>query len=319
MILKQRMPWLRMLISYRGSSLEDTAPRIAALTLLSAVATATEMLTHTEQYSLTTTPFTLIGIALAIFLGFRNNAAYDRYWEGRKLWGALVNASRTLARRSALLIEPATAADGTEPEPTDCDSADTRRAIGRLAAAFVHALRIRLRDQDYAAVLNRFLSGDELQFVLARANPPQAIVQLLGRRLDAAYRAGWLESYHLSQLEESLTDLTDVQGGCERIKFTPIPYAYTVLLHRIVGFYCLFLPFGLIRETGWLTPLVTLLICHAFFGLDAIGDEIEEPFGVEPHHLPLTQLCGVIEADVMQILDAGEAPPPIKPVDGVLL
>lgn len=319
MILKEEMGWLRMLFTFRGSALHDTAPRLVLFTLISAAATAAELLTDTEQYSLTTTPFTLIGVALAIFLGFRNNAAYDLWWEGRRLWGALVNSSRTLARRTALLIDPESVAVDVEREAEGAGACQTRRDIGVLIAAFVHALRLKLREQPYEQDLARLLSPDELAFVLARANPPQAVLQLIGRQATAAYRQGWLHAYHLSQLEDALTDLTDIQGGCERIKSTPIPFAYTVLLHRIVAFYCFFLPFGLIRDVTWLTPLVTLLITYAFFGLDAIGDELEDPFGMAPHDLPLEQLCVLIETDVRQILDAGEPPPPVEPVDGLLM
>jgi putative membrane protein len=120
-------------------------------------------------------------------------------------------------------------------------------------------------------------------------------------------------------LERRLSNTTDIQGGCERIKGTPIPFAYSVLIHRIVALYCLLLPFGLVQTVGWLTPVVVALIAYAFFGLDEIGDEIEDPFSTQPQDLPLTALCRTIEVNLLQAIGEQEVPPFMEPVDDVLV
>jgi len=112
--------------------------------------------------------------------------------------------------------------------------------------------------------------------------------------------------------------MTNIQGGCERIKSTPIPFSYTALIHKIVALYCYGLPFGIVNETEWFTPVVVTIIAYAFFGLDAVGDEIEDPFGKDPNDLPLTTLSTMIEVNVRQRIGDTDLPALLKPVDNVL-
>lgn len=315
MIVKQSLPWLKMLFAVRGSAITRTLPRILIITGFSVVVTVVEMrFGIDDRYSLTPTPFMLIGVALSIFLGFRNNAAYDRYWEGRKLWGRLVNTSRSFTRQVLTLIGPPIEGVGDEATVREFQDDLVRRTI-----AYAHALRHHLRDSDPMGDLARFLPESELEHLRTQKNVPIAILQGVGLRLRGAWKDGWISEYHLPVLEASLTELTDIQGGCERIKNTPVPFAYTVLTHRIVAFYCFFLPFGLVRDIGEVTPFVVFLISHAFFGLDEIGDEVEDPFGTEPQHLPLTALCRTIEVNLLQAIDERDVPELLQPVDGILL
>lgn len=312
MIVKRKLPWVKMLFSVRGSSLRFTWPRILAITLFSVFVTWFEI--HFElddRYSLTDRPFSLVGLALGIFLGFRNNAAYDRYWEGRKLWGSLVNTSRSFARQTLTLIGPADQIP--PPELRVFQDGLVRRTI-----AYVHALRHHLRDSDPYDDLSRFLPPDELDRLRWHQNVPIAILHDLGERARGAWDRGWISELHLPVLEQSLTSFTDIQGGCERIKNTPIPWAYTVLIHRLVAFYCIFLPFGIVKTVGPMTPVVVLLIAHAFFGLDEIGDEIEDPFDTDPQALPLTALCNTIEINLLQAIDADHIPERVRPVNWIL-
>jgi len=122
-----------------------------------------------------------------------------------------------------------------------------------------------------------------------------------------ARRKRWIHALHVPVIEGSLTAMTDIQGACERIKSTPIPYSYTVLMHRLVAMYCLLLPFGLQDAAGWATPVVVLCISYALFGLDAIGDEVEQPFGVDPNDLPLSSISRTIEGNLRRRI--GEPPP----------
>ena len=138
--------------------------------------------------------------------------------------------------------------------------------------------------------------------------------------LRGAHDRGWIHAYHLPVLEGSLTELAGVQGGCERIKATPIPFSYNILLHRIVFVYCFFLPFGLvsIEGLGPFTPAVVLMVSYAFFGLDAVGDEIENPFGEDDNDLPLSAITRMIEVNLRQRMGEEELPPLKKPVKRVL-
>lgn len=302
MVVLGKKSWFRLIIAYRGSVL----PRIWLRLVVTLVAAVAVTFLRPEGLllgtSLTVLPFTLIGLPLGIFLGFRNNTSYDRFWEGRKLWGGVVNATRTLARRILTMVS---AADHSPP------SAEHLDLVYRVIA-YAHCLRLHLRDDANNTELVPFLPASEVEALKAEANRPIAILQGLGDRFSNAWREGRVDSLHLPTLEEGLTELTNLQGGCERIKNTPIPFSYTVLIHRIVAFYCFALPFGIAETVGAMTPLVVFLVSYAFFGLDAIGDEIEEPFGLDPNDLPLTQITTMIEANLRQRL--GELELPAMPI-----
>lgn len=310
MIVKKRRTWWRMLFSVHGTSLTRTLPRILLFTAFSIVITILEVSLQIKTFSLTVTPFVLIGVALSIFLGFRNNAAYDRYWEGRKLWGSLVNVSRSFARQTTNLV----VAEGDGDELMDFHREIVYRTI-----AYVHALRHHLRDSSPHDDLESFLPEDDLRNVDSQKNVPLFILRRIGERIRWAWQQGWIDRFHLSILEDSLTRMTDIQGACERIKNTPIPYAYTILIHRIVAFYCFTLPFGIFTTVGLLTPVVVFSVSHAFLGLEEIGDEIEDPFGTAPEQLPLTALCRTIEVNLRQHLDESPVPELLQPVDDVLV
>jgi len=256
-----------------------------------------------EKFSLGLAPFSLIGVALSIFLGFRNNACYDRFWEGRKHWGTLVNNSRTWARDVHVFVASAAAA---------------RQELIHRQLSFVNALRMNLRgENDWSEQLSAWLPPQELEALSNVPNVPTAITLRMGERVRELYEQGHIHDLHLPSVAGHVQTNTDVQGACERIKNTPLPASYTILTHRIVGLYCLLLPFGLHTEVGYLTPIVTMFVSFAFLGLDAIGTEIEDPFETDANDLPLTQLCNVIERDLRTALKE-PVPAPLRAVQGVL-
>ncbi|MCA9700641.1 MAG: bestrophin, partial [Myxococcales bacterium] len=267
--------------------------------------------------------FSLIGLALSIFLGFRNNTGYDRFWEGRKLWGALVNVSRSFTRQLLTLVGPRMI-DARGDHALSADErrelVDTRRALVHAMIAFVHCFRQHLRNEDDLGELAPLLPAELLEQLKHEHNRPLAISQWLGDQLRGLYDRGWIHPMHLPVLEASLTEITGIQGACERIKSTPIPASYTVLIHRIVLVYCLGLPFGIVSQVGIWTPEVVALVAYAFYGLDAVGTEIENPFDYDPNDLPLSTLSRMIEVNLRQRL--GEAPeqlpPLLEPQDGIL-
>ncbi len=315
MVVMPRRTWLRLVFSLRGSVASAILPRVFLTTLVAVILTV--LYVHYKAFSVTFTvvPFSLIGLALSIFLGFRNNTSYDRFWEGRKLWGRFVNTSRSSARQVLTLVAPSVEGDAAEAK----EVALFQREMVYRIAAYIHAARMHLRgEMDHARQLQVFLVDDELELLEKSHNPPISLLLRLGERTAYAAKRGWIDVFHVPILEESWTHLTDIQGGCERIKNTPIPYSYTILIHRIVAIYCFALPLGLLEEVGMLTPLVVLMVSYAFFGLDAIGDEIEEPFGTDLNDLPLSALSRMIEVNVRQSLGEEDLPPLITAQNDVL-
>ena len=312
MIVDRQGSWLSLVLRYRGSVLPSIAPRVLVATGVAIFVSVVWPAWDLDRFSLTLAPFSLIGVALSIFLGFRNNTSYDRFWEGRKLWGRLVNASRTWARQVRTLVGPL---DGDEGD----ELATLQRRLIERQIAYVHALRLHLRDRarDVATEATAGLDEGEPARLATSTNAPSALAHRTGLLVRAAYDAGRVHPMHLPVLEGTLTELLGIQGGCERIRATPIPFSYTVLTHRIVGLYCLALPFGVHDAAGDFTPAVVAMVAFAFYGLDAIGDQIEDPFGTDDNDLPLDYLSTMIEGNLREVL-GDELPGLTQPKDGVL-
>ena len=256
-----------------------------------------------QKVTLTPIPFSLIGLALAIFLGFRNTASYDRWWEGRKLWGELVIRTRSLGRLIYNHVQPG--ADDGRP-----------RIMVRRLIAFAYALKHHLRgtrdDQSHT-----YLSDDDVLAVEASVNVPDRLLRLISR--DVAALAGWSAGPDAGG--SGGRQLDSACGGSGGLRAYPA-HACAVLvpaLHRTAYLYCFALPFGLVDTTGFMTPFVVGLVSYTFFGLDAIGDEIEEPFGLLPNNMPLEAMCRRIEIDLLEASGEVDLPAPLKPVDYCLM
>ena len=309
MIVRERPSGLRLFLVLRGSVLQRIRLTLALNVLLATLVTLVHGNLFTVKITLTAIPFTLIGLPLAIFLGFRNTTAYDRYWEARKLWGEIVHRTRTLARQCQGLIHL--------PEPIDPArrAQDVRVRMVHRAIAFVHALRLQLRDEQDDAVLQRWLMPAEFEQARGTSNPADTLMLHMGRDLGECVRRGQIDPCLAAQVDATLSSLTASAASCERIKNTPVPFSYTLLLHRTAYMYCFLLPFGLVDTTGFMTPFVVGIVAYTFFGLDALGDEIEEPFGLESNDLPLDTLCRAIEINLRESLGETDLPPPLLPVN----
>ena len=295
MIVRPRPGLLTILFALRGSVLPKVAPRVIAITALSCLVVGLEQ-RHAAWFPVTAGigPFTLVGLALSIFLSFRNGACYDRWWEARRTWGTLIVEMRALARLLPALL----------PDP---DQAELRQRCLRRGLAFAHALHARLRSLDEAGAAAPWLPPEEAAALPGRPSAADAALAATTRDLAAAVRAGALSDIQFAALEHKLASLGAIQATCERIHGTPLPFAYTLLLYRTAWIYCLLLPFGLAGSLGWSTPVVAALVAYAFFGLDALGDELEEPFGTDANDLPLDALLAVADAALLEAL--GEAVP----------
>jgi len=288
-----------MLFVWRGSVLAVILPQLLGTTAFAAVVTLFHGYLFEWKISLNFVPFSLIGLTLAIFLGFRNSTSYARYWEARTLWGMLLNEARTLLRQALTL-------------------ADSPAEVPVLAArliAFVHALRHQLRATDPAPDFERLLSPADRARLRGARYKPALLLLMAGEWLQERRAAGRLAPVLIPSMEAPLGRLTEALGGCERIAGTPIPFTYAVIIHRTIYFYCLLLPFGLVDTIGLMTPVVVAFIAYTFFALEALSAEIEEPFGTEPNDLALDAMSAAIEATLREMM--GEAlPPPREPGPG---
>jgi len=247
----------------------------------------------TEPVPLNPSVFAILGISLAIFHGFCNNAAYDRFWEGRKLWGTLVWLSRNIARQVLTLPNVSMA---------------QKQAFIRHQIAFVHSLRQQLRGEDNTANLQRLLTVEEQQAVVGQNFIALRLTQIMGQMLANWQAEQKIDVWQWQSLDTTLGEIAHVQAGCERINNTPIPYAYFVLLHRTVYLYCFMLPFGLGNTIGWVTPFVVSFVGYTFMALNEIVDEISEPFGTGENELPLGMMCDTIETQLAMLSHQQFAP-----------
>lgn len=240
MIIRGRPSGLKLFFILRGSVLHQ----IWRVLLLNTAIATLVTLNHGDLFrlkiTLTAIPFTLIGLALAIFLGFRNNAAYDRYSEGRKLWGEIVFHSRNFSRQCLTLIEY------PEQPMTTAMLQDVRVRMIYRAIAFSHALRHMLRDTDAHAELKPLLEENEWQQIRKVDNIPDYLMHQMGRDLHLCMDEKRLDGCLAAAIDRTMSSMTAAATSCERIKSTPIPFSYTLMLHRTAYMYCFLLPFVLI-------------------------------------------------------------------------
>ncbi|OXI39479.1 bestrophin family protein [Burkholderia aenigmatica] len=288
MIVRPREHWLRMLLVWNGSVLPTILPQLVLTLAISLVAVWGGGRVLGEKVPLNPTPFTLIGLTLAIFAGFRNNASYERYRDGRQLWGGVLTATRTLVSQALCY------------GAIDRDDA-SRRAFVRKVVAYVYALKHQLRGTDPAVDLRGLLDDASYARVAASRFRPVVIVHALREAFAARADTGRLADTRLWMLDARLDDLIAMVSGCERIATTPIPFSYDVLLHRTIYAYCVLLPFGLVDSIGAATPFVTVFVAYTLIALDAIAHAIAEPFGDGPNHLALDAMTRQIERTLLEL------------------
>ncbi|PWW19792.1 MULTISPECIES: bestrophin family protein [unclassified Chryseobacterium] len=289
MIIRKKEHWFRMLFVWHGSVLPALLPRLGLLLILSLLVTYFHGIILSFKVPLNPAPLTLFGFVLALFLGFRNNASYDRFWEGRKLWGALLNTTRALTRQAMTLSN------------IKNDTISVHSFVN-LLSCFVFALKHQLRGTDAYEDLKSRLNEDQLKIVAGSKYKPAVIMRLLAEWVQKAKDQGYLDSIQQARFDENFDKLSDILGGCERLVSTPIPYSYRVLLHRTVYIYCFLLPFGLVDSLGWFTPLIVVFVAYTFVAFEAIADEIEEPFGTDANDLALNSMCIMIDETIHEMV-----------------
>jgi putative membrane protein len=288
--------WRDHLFDIKGSMVRQIASRVlSCMVWATLVVLVHEYLLH--RYQVKTSPLaisslahTLIGVALGLLLVFRTNSSYDRFWEGRKLWGSIVNESRNLARLATVHL---------------AGDAELMKATVRWTAAFACATMHHLRGTQGLGPAAEALPPDEASAVLAANHPPLAAARQITRQLLTARDRGLISDYVLVHLDQNVQLLIDYMGGCERIHKTPMPFAYAVHLRRSLVIYCFTLPFVLLEPLGWWTILGTFFIAYTLFGIEEIGVEIEDPFASDDNDLPLEKICATIEGNLEALCGGG--------------
>lgn len=228
----------------------------------------------------------LLGFVISLLLVFRTNTAYDRWWEGRRLWGDLVNNSRNLLLKITAFL----------PE----EEKELKKNFSILISNYAFALKEHLRGGYKEEELQDHpnLPLNELRKV---QHVPNRISLQLYKEADQLVKKGLITEERLFTLSDELRSFTNIVGACERIKKTPIPYSYSSFIKRVIFIYIITLPFGLIADLGWATVLIVLFIFYAFAGLELIAEEIEDPFGLERNDLPTDELAATIKRNLKDI------------------
>ena len=285
MIIKPKENWFRLLFVWNGSVLQSIIPQLVFMAVVSNLAVLTHGRIFGEKIPLNTALFTLFGVALAIFLAFRNNASYERFNEARHLWGNLLIASRALTSQMLCYI----------PERADA------LRIARKIIGSIYALKHELRGTDPSQDLQRLLDSEQAGLLHDKHYKPISILNEIRRDLADLRHRGQATDTQLWLFDAQIEGLGSAAGGCERIASTPIPYSYNVLLHRTVYAYCVLLPFGLVDSTEFFTPLLCVFISYTLIALEAIASEVADPFGLAPNALALDAMSRNIERSVLEL------------------
>lgn len=273
--------WSSTFFAVRGSMLRVIALRSASVTLFALALTAVHFFLLPLSVPGISGVHGIVGPALGLLLVFRTNASYERWWEGRKLWGAIVNTCRNLARQAVVHLDATPA---------------RRDAVLRLTRAFPPATAHVLRGKQWHD--DALFPPAEAHRPIARSHPAFAIATALTEQLKAAQREVGLSDYLFTALDADVHQLVDCVGACERIHKTPPPFAYVVHLRRALVIYCGTLPLALLGTFGWSTAVVVFFVAYILFGIEEIGVEIEDPFGHDENDLPLEQISEAIDRNI---------------------
>lgn len=281
--------WFRYAFQIRGSVIPAILGRTIICGLFGAIVSV--LYAMDVPVSLPVLAGVIPNIVLGLMLVFRTNTAYERFWEGRKLWGGLVNTVRNLARHIWVSVLEQDELDRQE-----------KRSILYLLVAFAVATKLHLRQEPVNVELQPLLSSPRYNQLKTMNNPPLEIAFWIQDYLQRQHQRQSLSAYQLATIQDLLNSLVDYLGGCERILKTPIPLAYAIHLKQLLLIYCLTLPFQYVSQLGWWTAAMVALMSFTLFGIEAIGIEIENPFGRDSNDLPLDQICETMQRNLEDLM-----------------
>ncbi len=229
----------------------------------------------------------LLGFVISLLLVFRTNTAYDRWWEGRKLWGALVNTSRNLAIKINAIIP--------------VDDKVNRKFFNRAIPLFAFVLRNHLQSEQTRLSLDEDLHP-EFNEIDHEKHMPNQVARFINTRIYRLHQEGKINGYELQTLSAEMQAFTDICGACERIKNTPIPISYSIFIKKFIFFYIMTMPLGYVFSLGYYMVPVVIFIFYVLTSIELIAEEIEDPFGADSNDLPLQKIAENIQKHVHEIL-----------------
>jgi ion channel-forming bestrophin family protein len=295
-------------------------------------------------------PIALVGTAVAFITGFKNNTSYNRLWEARQIWGGIVNTSRAWAVMALDYVHAPTAT-AAAVDPAAASPTDAQRALIRRHLAWITALRYQLRQprawenmqlshnvefraaytipehrQPLDEALRAYLSPDELTQTLAYSNRATYLLRAQSKALRDLVAEGALSELRQLELVNALATLYEHQGKCERIKNFPYPRQFATINLIFTWLFIALVPFGLLQEFQklgghfiWLTIPASVLVSWVFHTMDKIGESSENPFEGSANDVPMAGLCRAIEIDLRELLGDKDIPPPLQPVNNILM
>ena len=272
-------------------------------------------------------PVALLGTAVAFYIGFKSNGSYDRFWEGRQLWGTIVNVSRVWAIRSFDFVQVHAGTAGSSP----AEMAATHRRLLYRQIAWCNALRLHLRRQTaelWDTEVAPFLPADEAASAKKLSNPPTHLLRYQSNELRDLEGRGLLSEFRQVAMMQTIQDLFNAQGGCERIKNTPFPRQFAFFSFVFVWVFAAILPLGLVEEFDsraalgqyhvWLMVPFSVLVSWVFNVIEVVGHTSENPFENDIYDVPMTSICRNIEIDIRELLQETELPPKIEAVHDIM-
>jgi putative membrane protein len=289
MIEYDRKKWRSTVFSFSGTALRRAGTRVVIMTLYAALiqgiyelGTSVGGLDFRDFLGLNPAQHAVLGSLLGFLIVFRMNASNNRYWEGRSHWGSIINASRNLVR-----VGVAHTHAGDE--------------LADLVAGYVIALRRSLQGNVDMEETDFFLPDDLRRVAIRFGNPPTAVAFAISAWIEREYRSGNLDSQLVRHMEDQLSKLVDAQGGCEKIRKTPLPFVYVVMLKQLILVYLLTLPFAVGEECGWWSPVVMAIVSLGLFGMEEASVETEDPFGTDDNCLDMETYTLTITRDTGQM------------------
>jgi ion channel-forming bestrophin family protein len=317
MVIRNDIP-LKWLLFYNWKSL-------VTLTLISVLAVLIKKFPHiTLDIPISITA--MLSGALSIYLGFRSNNAYDRWWEARQIWGAMINYSRAWGRQVETFLY---ASNGSSDE----ELIKIKKELVYRHIAFVHALRVFLRgSQSFAheqtkeifttrndiEEIKPFVSAEEFELIKSTKNPPNVLLHIQGQRLAEASKMGLLSDYRFIHMDQTLVEFNNIQGRSERIKNTAFPRAYSYFQRVFVWTHGIIIPFAYVSYVDWMVIPIAFVLNYVFFAIDFVSSRTEDPFENRWDDIPLSAISRTVEINLRETLGEKELPPKFEVVEGVL-
>jgi len=285
----EKIRWSRMAFQLKGSVISSIYQRVIGCGLFGVIVSILYYLKLPVSQPILGN--VIPSIVLGLLLVFRTNTAYDRFWEGRKAWGSIVNTVRNLARQIWVSIDEISFEDR-----------EHKVAALRLLVAFAVTTKLHLRGEKVNSELEELMPPSKYLKLQTMNHPPLEVAFWIGDYLQQQYDRHCLNMYQLTSMQQLLNGLVDNLGSCERILRTPMPLAYAIHLKQLLLLYCILLPFQMVETLEWWTGLIVALISFTLFGIEAIGLEIENPFGYDANDLPLDAICDTMKRNIDDLI-----------------